>query len=696
MPYTKKKNGDEWCVYKKGADGEPEGDTLGCHPSEAEADAQIAAIHANEDKSLKVGRRNSAVDLARIQAAHDTLYELGAECKKGEGDDDKSIDLDKTMVAYGGDIKALGITPEGNVHVGGYLVRFSDENTPDLTGDYFTKDTDFGFDEGEEELVKVYFNHGQPMKTREKGDIIITRKIGRGRLQMDDVGLLIDAIIFNHDEYEAAIGSQVPTKKLGWSSGALSHLVDREFKGNTGVAWIKKWIIGEASLTPTPAEPRNSAVPLKSLLEIPATAEKPTGEPEAIGEIAASGGSEVKAVTQPINPTVKKEAQMPTEEVQTAPTFTLEDVKKAIADEMKAFAEKLPTNGNGGVAISKDKADQPWESQGQFYKSVINFGLGRSYDDRLNSCKGNPTGLGESVPADGGFLIPPQYAPGIIENMHSGGEILSRVTKDSISGNRMILNGIDETTRVDGSRNGGIRGYWVSEAGSITASKPKFRQVDLKLNKVAALVYLTDEIIADQGYLNSYLGRAVPDELRFKVEDAIMNGDGVGKPQGILNANALVSFVRDTSLLIAHTDLVAMWARRATQYKDYFWFSNQDVTPALNSLVLASSTEEPLRFIGWGSDGIMTIFGRPVIETEFNPTYKDQGDLLLAAPSAYQFLDHGGVESASSIHVEFLTGQEILRFTYRCDGASLWSSALTPFKGSNTISPFVALTSATT
>lgn len=380
-------------------------------------------------------------------------------------------------------------------------------------------------------------------------------------------------------------------------------------------------------------------------------------------------------------------------EVQTAaPVFSLEDVRKAIQEEMKAF---LPTNGSGGVAVTKDEADQPWESEGSFYKAVALAEMKRGVDPRLNAYKA-PTGLGEYIPADGGYLVPPQYAAGLLENMHSGGEILSRIRRIPISGNRMIFNGVDETSRVDGSRNGGVRGYWLSEAGQITASKPKFRQVDLKLNKVAALVYVTDELLADQGALQSYLGRVVPDELRFKVEDAVYNGDGVGKPQGILNAAALVSFVRDTTLLIAHTDLVAMWARRATQYKDYVWLVNQDVTPVLNSLVLASSTEEPLRFVNWGADGVMTIFGRPVIEVEYAATYKDVGDILLASLSNYALIENGGVQAASSIHVNFVYDEQVFRFTYRCDGASLWSSALTPFKGSNTVSPFVALTSATT
>jgi hypothetical protein len=54
-------------------------------------------------------------------------------------------------------------------------------------------------------------------------------------------------------------------------------------------------------------------------------------------------------------------------------------------------------------------------------------------------------------------------------------------------------------------------------------------------------------------------------------------------------------------------------------------------------------------------------------------------------------IDKGGVQSASSIHVQFVTDQTVFRFVYRVDGQPKWDSALTPLNGTNTVSPFVAL-----
>ena len=49
MPYKIIKRGAEFCVVKK-----PNGDTLGCHALRTEAEAQIAAIYANEEKELSM------------------------------------------------------------------------------------------------------------------------------------------------------------------------------------------------------------------------------------------------------------------------------------------------------------------------------------------------------------------------------------------------------------------------------------------------------------------------------------------------------------------------------------------------------------------------------------------------------------------------------------------------------------------
>lgn len=156
--------------------------------------------------------------------------------------------MEENLIYYGGEVKMLG-----EDRVGGYLVRFSGPEDPDLVGDFFTSETEFGTNE----TPPVLYHHGLDGTLK-------NRIIGKSQWKIDDVGVWVEAQLNMRDEYESHIKEMIEAGKLGWSSGAVGHAVDRE---SVGKAYhIKTWIIGEASLTPTPAEPRNSAIPVKSLL----------------------------------------------------------------------------------------------------------------------------------------------------------------------------------------------------------------------------------------------------------------------------------------------------------------------------------------------------------------------------------------------------------------------------------------------
>ena len=86
-----------------------------------------------------------------------------------------------------------------------------------------------------------------------------------------------------------------------------------------------------------------------------------------------------------------------------------------------------------------------------------------------------------------------------------------------------------------------------------------------------------------------------------------------------------------------------------------------------------------------------TLYGREVVWTEYNATLGTTGDILLADLSQYMLVDKNGVQAATSMHVAFLTDEMVFRITYRVDGKPMWSVPLTPFKRTNTKSPFVAL-----
>ena len=157
----------------------------------------------------------------------------------------------QTLVNFGSAIKA-----DDSGRVRGYLVRFGGQ---DLEGDYFTKNTDFGrpMSPGVRVPMNLYYHHGQD-KTIGKS------RIGLGFITMDDKGLWYESQVEMADQYQKMIQELAKSGKLGYSSGATGHMVERK-KMSDGRYEITRWPIGEASLTPTPAEPQNMVKSLKDM-----------------------------------------------------------------------------------------------------------------------------------------------------------------------------------------------------------------------------------------------------------------------------------------------------------------------------------------------------------------------------------------------------------------------------------------------
>ena len=675
---------DKWpemekCVESVMADGtDKAGATAICYTSVVEGKSLEDAIKkyqldkAAESLGVKIGARNSASDMKRIQEAHELLADLGANCRvKAEVVETPIRSVEETddeLVYYGGAVKALG---DGKL--GGYLVRFSTQNDPDLTGEFFTKDTDFG----DHVNATVYYQHGLDPTIKK-------RKLGRAELTPDDFGVWAETQLQLRDNYEKFMYEQAKAGKMGWSSGSAPHLV--EYEPRDKAIWIKTWPLGlDASLTMTPAEPRNGVTPLKSLQVNPLMESEPMdaqvsgdtvqdgAEPEAIKSINFDKGVTTMEITE--------------EKLH-------EIVSSAVKEGTEQALKALPAKPD--IVVVKDEADQPWKSNGEFFMAVKAAGLNPNNEDpRLRPLKA-PTGAGEMVPADGGYLVGEQIAAGIIEKIHGVGNIFSRVSNDTlgVGFNSIAYNAVDESNRGDGYRNGGIRAYWMGEADQKTASKPTWRQIELKPKKLAVLCYATDELLQDTSALQSWLDRTVAEEIKFCLEDAIIEGDGVGKPLGILNSPALVSPLRIDAGEIDATDIATMWSRRFSAYNDYVWLANPEVFPQLINLTVGNF---PLLAVN-GIEGapFATIYGRPYIETEYNPDLGNAGDLLLASLSQYQMVTKGGIQSAMSIHLRFDYDETVFRWVVRADGEPLWDNPLTPFSASTgTQSPFVTLSAAT-
>lgn len=624
----------------------------------------------------KIGARNNSEDARRLQMIHDLTIENGAACPKPQGEIvNIPFTMSEAVVAYGEPaIKVLG-QDGSKVKVGGYLVRFSGEADPDLTGEFFHKGTDFGVTFPC--TTKTWFNHCMPVKGR-----AITKEFTPGELTIDDIGVFFTDVLDEADEYDAMVLELTKKNKIGLSSGTAPHLI--KYTPMEKAVRIDRWPLGlDASYTHQPSEPRNRVVPLKSLLE-----------PE---------GGETARGTAATNP---ESLPVSTQERGIKMEYSPEEIQKLISETSQAAAqatlkalEAEPAVKKAGVAVVEDEADRALKGNpftfGTFLQAVAKSSQDGERDIRLKPLKA-ASGMNETIPSQGGYLLQPQFAEGIFNKLYPAGSIMDKINWTNLgpNANEFVVNLIDETSRVDGSRYGGLQGYWLAEAASKTASKPKLRQARVQAHKVAALCYATDELLADAVQLESWMTREVPNELRFKIEDAIYGGDGVGKPMGWIESPSRKIVARDTASKVLAVDVFGMWtalwpACRPTSQ----WYCGPDTEAQLLQLYLQSGIAFPWYTIG--PDGVTRIFGRPLNVVEYCATLNTAGDIILVDPTQYIGVRKGDVQAASSIHVLFTTDESTFRFVARVGGEDSWHSTLTAHGGSATLSDIVMLGSAT-
>jgi HK97 family phage major capsid protein len=345
--------------------------------------------------------------------------------------------------------------------------------------------------------------------------------------------------------------------------------------------------------------------------------------------------------------------------------------------------------------------DRRFESFGEMAQAVYRAGLpGATVDPRLVGMNHRAAnGLNEAVPADGGFLVEQELVGGLADIVWED-PVISRCMEIEVgpNANGVRMNGVDETSRANGYRHGGIRGYWRAEAGTVTATKPAFKRWQCDLESLMAICYATDEQLEDASQLNSWLPSAMAAELAFVLGAAIIEGDGAGKPLGIKNSGALVTVSKESGQAadtIVYENVQKMWARMPARSRaNAVWLINQDCEPQLNGMTLDAGTAGYPVYLppgGVSAAPYGSLLGRPVLPCEFCSTVGDTGDIQLVDLSQYALARKGGVKQATSIHLQFLYAETAFRAMMRVNGQSTWNSAVTPYKGSNTLSPFIWL-----
>jgi len=350
-----------------------------------------------------------------------------------------------------------------------------------------------------------------------------------------------------------------------------------------------------------------------------------------------------------------------------------------------------------------------FKSGGHFLRDVMRADTNNGMSEELrkwNLAVRTAGNMEEGDGAQGGYLVPVEYSKTLIQKSLETSIVRPRASIQPMASNRITFSAdVDK----DHSSNyfGGITLYRPGEGGQTTKKNPTYEQIALTLNKVTGLCYVSDELMEDsviavEAEVNRKFGQAIA----FVEDDDYLNGTGAKMPLGAISSNnpAIVTVTavsgQGAATIIAD-NIIDMFARMyPAGAGNAIWIANIETFPQLAKLTLAVGTGGiPVWMPAGGVSGspFNTLMGRPVIFTEKCQALGTAGDIAFVDFSQYKIGQKtNGIQTASSIHIRFDYGETAFRFAMRYDGTPTWTSALTPKRGSATLSPFVVLSSTRT
>lgn len=436
------------------------------------------------------------------------------------------MDKEDEVIYYCGEVKALG---EGRV--GGVLVRMSSDTDPDLTNDYFDIKSDVRFPPE----LDVYYNHGLD-------DTLKKRVIGRAKLsRLDNADVWAETQLNLRDEYEKAIYAMAEAGKLGYSSGAVSHLVERE--QTSKAAHIKTWVIGEASLTPHPAEYRNTVMTLKSLLPsdaaLPATDETKTKLTNGENIMDENIKSAVElAVADALS---KRDAELKVEADKQAAIKAAEEVgyKKAV-DELKNIkAPRFNTITELGFSEEKDAvpAFKHWVATGQVNQALI------SPDSSFGNIKDAKAAWNVTTGASGGFLVPDPLYNQIIAKRNLSSWVRQMPVQHFQTQADHLLVPKEDTSHTAFAL--------TAEAAAFNEDEGTVAQKDLILYKYTKTQKMSEEFVNyNATNFESWLVSALSRAESVTENTIFTTGTGSGQPEGVVTGATVANTTATTDVIL--------------------------------------------------------------------------------------------------------------------------------------------------
>lgn len=337
--------------------------------------------------------------------------------------------------------------------------------------------------------------------------------------------------------------------------------------------------------------------------------------------------------------------------------------RQAAIDAELSKATSTPLTGKPGAKMGKDEVEKTGRASDEYKGSFWNaMRVKAPMPSVLNA-------LQEGTDSEGGYLVPDEFERTLVEALEEENvfRTLAHVIKTS-SGDRKIPVVASKGTA-----------SWVDEEGAYTESDDAFSQVSIGAYKLGTMIKVSEELLADSVFdLEAYISKEFARRIGAREEESFFNGDGKGKPLGILAAKdgAEVGVTAASATAITADEVIDLfYSLKAPYRKNAVWVLNDATVKQICKL--KDSTGQYLwqpSLVAGTSD---TILGRPVKTSAFMPTAAAGAKTIAFGDFKYYWIaDRQGRTFKKLSELYAANGQVGFMGTQRVDGKLILPEAI--------------------
>lgn len=337
--------------------------------------------------------------------------------------------------------------------------------------------------------------------------------------------------------------------------------------------------------------------------------------------------------------------------------------RQAAIDAELSKATSTPLTGKPGAKMGKDEKEKTGRASDEYKCSFWNaMRVKAPMPSVLNA-------LQEGTDSEGGYLVPDEFERTLVEALEEENvfRTLAHVIRTS-SGDRKI-----PVVASKGSAS------WVDEEGAYQESDDAFSQVSIGAYKLGTMIKVSEELLADSVFdLEAYISKEFARRIGAREEESFFNGDGKGKPLGILAAagGAEVGVTAASATAITADEVIDLfYSLKAPYRKNAVWLLNDATVKQIRKL--KDSTGQYLWQPSLVAGTPDTILGRPVKTSAFMPTAAAGAKTIAFGDFKYYWIaDRQGRTFKKLSELYAANGQVGFMGTQRVDGKLILPEAI--------------------